>query len=90
MFLPMFRVVAVAVFVCVLSAVAVPVSATPLADGEAVERAEGDWLQVVFAWLQGVFETGGPEAPESTIQTPPELLNGSCIDPLGGGGGWCG
>lgn len=89
MFLPMFRVVAVVVLVCVLSVVSVPVSATPLGDGQAVERTESDWLQAVFAWFQGVFETGG-EAPESTIQTPPELLNGSCIDPLGGGGGWCG
>lgn len=89
MFLPMFRVVVVAVFVCVLSVAAVPAYAVPLGDGQGVEKAESDWLQAAFAWLQGVFGTGGPEVPESGISNPLEL-NGSCIDPLGGGGGWCG
>jgi hypothetical protein len=86
MFLPMFRVVVVAVFVCVLSVAAVPAYAVPLGDGQAVEKAESDWLQAVVAWLQGVF--GEPADPESTTLTIPELLNGSCIDPFGGG--WCG
>lgn len=83
MFLPMFRVVVVAVVVCVLSVAAVPAYAVPLGDGQAVEKAESDWFQAVVAWLQGVF--GEPAEPESTIPTAPDLMNGSCIDPLGGG-----
>jgi hypothetical protein len=86
MFLPMFRVVVVAAFVCVLATVAVPVSATPLGDGQGVEKAESDWFQAVVVWLQGVFDV--PTEPEATIPTAPELLNGSCIDPFGRG--WCG
>jgi hypothetical protein len=89
MFLPMFRVVVVAAFVCVLTVAAVPTYAVPLGDGQAVEKAESDWFQVAFAWLQGVFGTNDPAVPESEVSIPLELMNGSCIDPFGGGG-WCG
>lgn len=83
MFLPMFRVVVAAVFVCVLSVAAVPAYAVPLGDGQAVEKAESDWLQAAVAWLRGVFGTDDPAVPESEISITPELMNGSCIDPFG-------
>lgn len=81
MFLPMFRVVVVAAFVCVLSIAAVPAYAVPLGDGQGVEKAESDWLQVAFTWLQGVFGEERPAAPEPETSTLE--LNGSCIDPFG-------
>lgn len=82
MFLPMFRVVVVALVLCALVVSAVPASAGSLRDGQGIERAESDWFQVALAWLSSVFEAEAP-APDSTTVAPDLPMNGSCIDPFG-------
>ena len=83
MFLPMFRVVVVAIVVVAFAVTSLPAYAAPLAEGKAAAKVESGWFESAVAWLsQTIFGdqpvNSGTSSPKKAI-----LMNGSCIDPWG-------
>ena len=83
MFLPMFRVVVVAIVVVAFAVTSLPAYAAPRMEGKAAAKVESGWFESAVAWLsQTIF---GDQLVKLRTSSPKKatLMNGSCVDPFG-------